>query len=73
MMIILLWGFIFLLALAVIFLIWLQFKNQADSSSDVRHQQQVEQKVLHLEEHLKDVGNYARLGQKDAGSARCAR
>ncbi|MCD0187630.1 MULTISPECIES: hypothetical protein [Acinetobacter] len=53
MMIILLWGFIFLLALAVIFLIWLQFKNQADSSNDMRHQQQVEQKVLHLEEHLK--------------------
>ncbi len=53
MMIILLWGFIFLLALAVIFLIWLQFKNQADSSSDVQHQQQVKQKVLHLEEHLK--------------------
>lgn len=52
-MIILLWGLILLLALAVIFLIWLQFRNQADSNSDVQHQQQLEQKVLHLEENLK--------------------
>ncbi len=31
-MLILIWGFILLLAVAVVFLIWFQFKNQADKT-----------------------------------------
>lgn len=47
------WGFIFLLLAAVVFLIWLQFRSQAEQGFDVEHQQQLESKVVHLEENLK--------------------
>ena len=45
------WGFIILLTLAVIFLIWLQF-NQSDESPSVEGVP-VEEKIVHLEENLK--------------------
>ena len=47
----LIWGFIILLTLAVIFLIWLQFNNN-ESSPNVEGVP-VEEKVAHLEENLK--------------------
>ena len=47
----LIWGFIILLTLAVIFLIWLQFNNN-ESSQSVEGVP-VEEKVAHLEENLK--------------------
>ncbi len=45
------WGFIILLTLAVIFLIWLQF-NQSDEQRSVEGVP-VEEKIVHLEENLK--------------------
>ncbi|EEY90834.1 hypothetical protein J7649_01335 [Acinetobacter lwoffii] len=45
------WGFIILLTLAVIFLIWLQF-NQSDEPRSVEGVP-VEEKIVHLEENLK--------------------
>ena len=48
----LVWGFIILLTLAVIFLIWLQF-NQNDDSGVAQGGVPVEEKVAHLEENLK--------------------
>ena len=45
------WGFIILLTLAVIFLIWLQF-NQSDELRSVEGVP-VEEKIVHLEENLK--------------------
>jgi len=47
----LIWGFIILLTLAVIFLIWLQFNNN-ESLQSVEGVP-VEEKVAHLEENLK--------------------
>jgi len=47
----LIWGFIILLTLAVIFLSWLQFNNN-ESSQNVEGVP-VEEKVAHLEENLK--------------------
>ena len=52
-MLILIWGFILLLAVAVIFLIWFQFKNQADKIDPSVQQNQLQEKVHHLEENLK--------------------
>ena len=52
-MFMLLWGFIILLAIAVAFLIWLQFKNQNEQLADLAKLQHVEDKVIHLEDHLK--------------------
>ena len=52
-MLILIWGFILLLAVAVIFLIWFQFKNQADKTDPSVEQNQLQEKVHHLEENLK--------------------
>ena len=49
----LIWGFIILLTLAVIFLIWLQFNNN-ESSQSVEGVP-VEEKVAHLEENLKNT------------------
>ncbi|CAM4341702.1 hypothetical protein [Acinetobacter pragensis] len=49
---ILLWAFIFLLSMAVIFLIWLQFKNQ-DDNAEVQANFQLEEKIVHLEANLK--------------------
>lgn len=45
------WGFIILLTLAVIFLIWLQF-NQSDEPR-IMEGVPVEEKITHLEENLK--------------------
>ena len=42
-----------LLAVAVIFLIWFQFKNQADKTDPSVEQNQLQEKVHHLEENLK--------------------
>jgi hypothetical protein len=52
-MLIFIWSFILLLAIAVIFLIWAQFSNQNDAVSDIQMKQQLEEKVIHLEENLK--------------------
>ena len=52
-MLILIWGFILLLAVAVVFLIWFQFKNQADKTDPSVEQNQLQEKVHHLEEKLK--------------------
>ena len=52
-MLILIWRFILLLAVAVIFLIWFQFKNQADKTDPIVQQNQLQEKVHHLEENLK--------------------
>lgn len=53
-MMMLIWGFILLLAVAVIFLVWFQFKQQGEGGNqDVEYQQHLEQKVAHLEENLK--------------------
>lgn len=48
-----LWGVVFLLVAAVIFLIWLQFKNQQEGNSDLVQVQHLEQQVVNLEENLK--------------------
>ena len=50
---IILWGFIFLLSLAVIFLTWMQFKNQGDEVFNQSEQVQLDQKVVNLEQNLK--------------------
>ena len=52
-MLILIWGFILLLAVAVVFLIWFQFKNQADKADPSVEQNQLQEKVHQLEENLK--------------------
>ncbi|WP_407303299.1 hypothetical protein [Acinetobacter sp.] len=52
-MLIFIWGFILLLAIAVIFLIWAQFTNQSDVLSEMQVNLQLEEKVIHLEQNLK--------------------
>lgn len=52
-MFVLLWIFIFFLTAAVIFLIWMQFKNQGEQLADLAKVQHLEAKVDHLEDHLK--------------------
>lgn len=52
MTMILIWGFLLLLLMAVVFLFWLQFKNVDVQSPDIQ-MVQLEEKVLHLELHLK--------------------
>ena len=52
-MMMLIWGFILLLAMAVIFLVWFQLKQQGENAGDVEYQQHLEEKVVHLEENLK--------------------
>ena len=52
-MLIFIWGFILLLAIAVIFLIWAQFTNQSDALSEMQLNLQLEEKVIHLELNLK--------------------
>ncbi len=52
-MLILIWGFILLLAVAVVFLIWFQFKNQADKTDPSVEQNQLQEKEHHLEENIK--------------------
>ena len=51
-MLIFIWSFILLLAIAVIFLIWAQFSNQNDVLSETQMNLQLEEKVIHLEENL---------------------
>ena len=48
-----LWGVVFLLVAAVVFLIWLQFKNQQETVMDNTQLLHVQQQVTHLEENLK--------------------
>ncbi|ENW92614.1 hypothetical protein [Acinetobacter dispersus] len=48
----LIWGFIAVLLAAVMFLFWLQFKNVEVPNQDVQVLQ-LEEKVVHLELHLK--------------------
>ncbi|MCH7383676.1 hypothetical protein MMP71_07395 [Acinetobacter dispersus] len=48
----LIWGFIAVLLAAVVFLFWLQFKNVEVANQDVQVLQ-LEEKVVHLELHLK--------------------
>ena len=52
-MLIFIWSFILLLAIAVIFLIWAQFSNQNDVLSETQMNLQLEEKVIHLELNLK--------------------
>jgi len=52
-MLIFIWGFILLLAIAVIFLIWAQFTNQGAALSEIQLHQHLEKKVIQLEENLK--------------------
>jgi predicted PurR-regulated permease PerM len=47
------WGFLILLVIAVAVLIWLQFKNQSEQLQDLAKIQHLENKVIHLEDHLK--------------------
>ena len=48
-----LWSVIFLLVVAVLFLLWLQFKNQSEHLYDLQKVQQLETQVQNLEENLK--------------------
>ena len=48
----LIWGFIGLLLIAVAFLFWFQFKTSNVQSQDI-YVAQLEEKVVHLELHLK--------------------
>lgn len=52
MTLMLIWGFIAILLAAVAFLFWLQFKSVEVPNSDIQVQQ-LEEKVIHLELHLK--------------------
>ncbi|MGE8558544.1 hypothetical protein [Acinetobacter sp. UBA3106] len=52
-MLIFIWGFILLLAIAVIFLIWAQFTNQGAALSEIQLHQHLEKKVMQLEDNLK--------------------
>ena len=52
MILILIWGFIGLLLIAVTFLFWFQFKTSTVQSQDI-YVAQLEEKVVHLELHLK--------------------
>ncbi|MCI3879732.1 hypothetical protein [Acinetobacter higginsii] len=52
MTLMLIWGFIAILLAAVVFLFWLQFKNVDVPNQDVQVLQ-LEEKVVHLELHLK--------------------
>ncbi|WP_436897983.1 hypothetical protein [Acinetobacter gyllenbergii] len=52
MTLMLIWGFIAILLAAVAFLFWLQFKSVEVPNQDIQVQQ-LEEKVIHLELHLK--------------------
>lgn len=52
MTLILIWGFIVILLVAVTFLFWLQFKNVDVQNQDLQVLH-LEEKVVHLEVHLK--------------------
>ena len=49
MTLMLIWGFLIVLLMAVAFLFWFQFKNKQQAVTDA----QLEEKVVHLELHLK--------------------
>ena len=48
----LIWGFLIVLLVAVAFLFWFQFKTSTVQSQDI-YVAQLEEKVVHLELHLK--------------------
>ena len=52
-MLIMIWGFILLLAIAVIFLIWMEIKTQNNAINDNKVNHQLKEKVAHLENNLK--------------------
>ncbi len=52
MTLMLIWGFLIVLLMAVAFLFWFQFKNKQQPAVD-RQVLYLEEKVLHLESHLK--------------------
>ncbi|USA47750.1 hypothetical protein NDN11_06455 [Acinetobacter sp. C26M] len=52
MTLIVIWGFLIVLLVAVVFLFWFQFKNVDVQNQDVQVLQ-LEEKVVHLELHLK--------------------
>ncbi|ENW81631.1 MULTISPECIES: hypothetical protein [unclassified Acinetobacter] len=52
MTLMLIWGFLIVLLMAVAFLFWFQFKTSTVQSQDI-HVLQLEEKVVHLELHLK--------------------
>lgn len=52
-MLIMIWGFILLLAIAVIFLIWMQIRQQNNAIAEHKMNHQREEKVAHLESNLK--------------------
>ena len=52
MTLMLIWGFLIVLLVAVAFLFWFQFKTSTVQSQDI-HVLQLEEKVVHLELHLK--------------------
>ena len=52
MTLMLIWGFLIVLLVAVAFLFWVQFKTSTVQSQDI-YVAQLEEKVVHLELHLK--------------------
>ena len=52
-MLIMIWGFILLLAIAVIFLIWMEIKTQNSAINDHKMNHQLKEIVAHLENNLK--------------------
>ena len=52
MTLMLIWGFLIVLLVAVAFLFWFQFKTSTVQSQDI-YVAQLEEKVVHLELHLK--------------------
>jgi uncharacterized protein HemX len=52
MTLMLIWGFLIVLLVAVAFLFWFQFKNKQQAAADPQVLY-LEEKVLHLESHLK--------------------
>ena len=52
MTLMLIWGFLIVLLMAVAFLFWFQFKTSTVQSQDI-YVAQLEEKVVHLELHLK--------------------
>lgn len=54
-MLIMIWGFILLLAIAVIFLIWMEIKTQNNAINDHKMNHQLKEKVAHLENNLKKL------------------
>jgi Flp pilus assembly protein TadB len=60
MTLMLIWGFLIVLLVAVAFLFWFQFKTSTVQSQDI-YVAQLEEKVVHLELHLKRVWKLCRI------------